>query len=94
MTQFGIPNERLFELVEVIKTHANMPLAVDAMPVQDAIDLAQFLVELAINASRFWPGVQTIGGPVEIAAITKHEGFKWVKRKHYYTPNLNPDLPR
>jgi len=92
MEQFGIPGERLNDLVEVIKTHANFPLAVDAMPIQDAIELAQFLVELATNASRFWPGTQTIGGPVEIAAITKHEGFKWVRRKHYFSRDLNPDL--
>ena len=23
-------------------------------------------------------------GPTELAAITKHEGFKWVARKHYF----------
>lgn len=32
---------------------------------------------------------ETIGGAVELAAITKHEGFKWVARKHYYTTEFN-----
>ena len=32
---------------------------------------------------------ETIGGPIELAAITKHEGFKWVARKHYYGEELN-----
>jgi hypothetical protein len=27
----------------------------------------------------------------KIAAITKHEGFKWVKRKHYYNRAINPE---
>ena len=31
-----------------------------------------------------------IRGPIEVAAVTKHEGFKWVKRKHYYDVTLNP----
>jgi hypothetical protein len=59
------------------------------MPIQDAIDLARFLVDASIKFSRFVPGPQVVGGPVEIAAITKHEGFKWINRKHYYEQNLN-----
>jgi hypothetical protein len=41
---------------------------------------------------RFAPGHQLVGGPTEVAAITKHEGFKWVKRKLYYHDDLNPNV--
>ena len=27
--------------------------------------------------------------PKNIAVITKHEGFKWIERKHYYNQELN-----
>jgi len=30
----------------------------------------------AITYFRFTPGAPSVGGPIEIAAITKHEGFK------------------
>lgn len=60
-----------------------------AMPIQDAIDLVKFLANVSVYASRFFPGPQIIGGPVDVAAITKHEGFKWIERKHYYDINLN-----
>ncbi len=40
--------------------------------------------------SRFTPGAPTVGGPIEIATITKHEDFKWVKRKHYWEEKYNP----
>ena len=60
------------------------------MPIQDAIDLAEFLVDLTIKYVRFSAGAQTVGGPIEIAAITKHEKFKWIHRKHYYDADLNP----
>ena len=53
------------------------------------IDLADFLVEISKKTSRFLPGPQIIGGPTDIAVITKHEGFKWIQRKHYYDYNLN-----
>ncbi len=60
------------------------------MPIQDAIDLATFLVDVTIKFSRFAPGPPTVGGPIEVAAITKHEGFKWVRRKFYYQAKYNP----
>jgi hypothetical protein len=61
------------------------------MPIQDAIDLARFLVHAAITYSRFLPGAQIVGGPIELAAITKHEQFKWISRKHYYDYSLNQE---
>jgi hypothetical protein len=79
------------ESIKGILDNLSAPVVVPAMPIQDAIDLAEFLVDLSIKFSRFTPGAQTVGGPIEIAAITKHEGFKWVLRKHYFTRELNPE---
>ena len=59
------------------------------MPIQDVIDLARFLVHSAIMFTRFSMGPNIVGGPIEIAAITKHENFKWISRKHYYDQSLN-----
>jgi hypothetical protein len=71
----------------VARLQASMVFA--PMPIQDAIDLGRFLVHSAIMYSRFLPGAQVVGGPIEVAAITKHEGFKWISRKHYYDQSLN-----
>jgi hypothetical protein len=62
---------------------------IPAMPIQDAIDVARFAVETSAKFARYGLRAETIGGPTEIAAITKHEGFKWVSRKHYYHAELN-----
>jgi len=32
----------------------------------------------------------TVGGPIDVAVITKGDGFVWVKRKHYFRAELNP----
>jgi hypothetical protein len=66
------------------------PLIHPAMPVQDAIDLADFLVETTKRYVRFLPGADTVGGDTDIAVVTKHEGFKWARRKHYFNHVLNP----
>lgn len=70
-------------------THLYANLFLPAMPIQDAIDLAHFLVETAVKFSHFSLRPPTVGGPIEIATITRHEGFKWVKRKHYYSKEFN-----
>jgi hypothetical protein len=65
-------------------------LYLPAMPIQDAIELARYLAETAAKFSHFSLLAPTIGGPIEVATITKHEGFKWVARKHYFNSSVNP----
>ena len=86
----NVPEEQIAPAMSIIEQALATPLVQAAMPIQDAIDLAEFLVNLSIGYSRFSPGAPTVGGPVEIAAITKHEDFKWVRRKHYFNDKLNP----
>jgi hypothetical protein len=61
------------------------------IPLKDAIDLAEFLADVAIKFSKFSPGANVVGKPIEIAAISEHEGFKWVKRKFYFDGEPTPD---
>jgi hypothetical protein len=60
-----------------------------SMPIQDAIDLARYCVEVTAGFVRFTPGAPSVHEPIDIAAITFHEKFRWVSRKHYYDPKLN-----
>lgn len=39
---------------------------------------------------RVTPTAETIGGPVDVAVISKGDGLVWLKRKHYFPPELNP----
>jgi hypothetical protein len=89
-----LPPNEMQRLTQALQNTLNAPLAFAPMPIQDAIDLAEWLVHTASMFSRFTPGPPSVGGPVESAAITKHEGFKWVRRKHYYQAELNPENSR
>lgn len=86
------PQSDLNKLVELLTNTLQAPVAFAPMPIQDAIDLAEWLVHTAIMYSRFTPGAPSVGGPIESAAITKHEGFKWIRRKHYYDKDFNPEV--
>ncbi len=85
------PNQLASQLNPLLVARLQAPLVFAPMPIQDAIELARFLVHAAIMYSRFQPGPQIVGGPIEIATITKHEGFKWISRKHYYDQSLNKE---
>jgi hypothetical protein len=84
-----IKEEKVQKIMKSLTNSWSTDLISNPMPIQDAIDLGNFLVELSKNYFRFKPGAATVGGPTEIAAITKHEGFKWVTRKLYYDRELN-----
>jgi hypothetical protein len=66
---------------------------IPAMPFADAIQFAKFCADTTIGYTRFLPGPDLVGGPVDVAGISRHEGFKWVHRKHYYDAQLNPRRP-
>lgn len=85
----GIDDNKIGEIIEKSKKSLKANMVFDPMPIQDTIDLARFLVDLTKNFLRFIPGAATVGGATEIAAITKHEGYKWVSRKFYYDPKYN-----
>ena len=61
----------------------------EAMPFPDAIALARYFVEVVEGYAHFLPGPDIVGGKIEVAGINPHERFKWISRKHYYSPELN-----
>jgi len=69
------------------KLFANLSGGVSAQPnfttmtLPDAIDYAKFLVQATSDYQRFADMVPNVGGPVEVALITKWIGFRFVQRK-------------
>jgi hypothetical protein len=86
----GLPEPTIQPLLQQVAQRLLTPLVHAAMPVQDAIALADFAVDLTKRYFAFLPGADIVGGDTDIATVTKHEGFKWVRRKHYYPVELNP----
>ena len=89
--QGPIPPDEVLKTLGPALASMQAPVIFSPMPIQDTIDLARFVVHSAVMFSRFTPGPQVVGGPIEIAAITKHEGFKWIGRKHYYDQEFNKE---
>ena len=48
---------------------------------QNAIDYALFLMRTTIEFQQFSGGVSTVGGDINIAVVTRLEGFRWIQRQ-------------
>ncbi|MBF6092364.1 hypothetical protein [Nocardia cyriacigeorgica] len=83
-----VPSEQHEELKRAIAEHQRYPVP-GPMPFPDAIEFARYLVEVTSGYSHFLLGPDTVGGKVEVAGLNRHEGFKWISRKHYYSVELN-----
>ena len=66
----GIPQPQVAAVVGAIEAEMAIPLLSAPMPIQDAIDFGEFLVQTTATFTRFKHGAATVGGPVESAAIT------------------------
>lgn len=89
LREHGITPESHKKLYESIAPELFLPLVHPVMPIQDAIDLAEFLADLTKKVFRFRAVAEYVSGDIDIATITKYEHFRWIKRKHYYPPHLN-----
>jgi len=56
---------------------------------EDMANLAESLISLTSLIRRMSPGEETVGGPVDVAVISKGDGFIWMKRKHYFDKEKN-----
>ena len=61
-----------------------------SLPKDELANLAEALVNLTSIKRRFSEEQETVGGPIDVAVITKGDGFVWIKRKHYFSAELNP----
>ncbi|HAU37000.1 MAG TPA: hypothetical protein DCX07_04715 [Phycisphaerales bacterium] len=64
--------------------------AVTFLPKDELAAMAESLVNLTSFKRRISMDAETVGGPIDVAVISKGDGFIWIKRKHYFEPKLNP----
>jgi len=89
LARHGVPTDQVPTLQANLVGDLYATLSAPAMPIHDAIDLARFLVETTIGFVRFAVFLpKSVGGAAQIAAITKHEGFRWVQRPTFHGTEL------
>ena len=70
--------------------HINPTLnIVSNLPKEEMANMAESLVELTSLKRKVSFEQETVGGPVDVAIISKGDGFVWMKRKFYFPEELN-----
>ena len=62
---------------------------ISLLSISDMANVAESLVALTSLVNRMTPREESVGGPVDVAVLSKGDGFIWIKRKHYFDPDLN-----
>lgn len=66
----------------VLAPHVAMPTNIDGMPLQDAVEFADYLGNVVIGYDRFTVGPPSVGGCLDVLAI-QPEGLSWYRRKEF-----------
>lgn len=80
------------EVNDIINNNFIQPIVntVSTLPKDELATMAETLVNITSFKRRVSGDAETVGGPVDVAVISKGDGFVWIKRKHYFDPKLNP----
>jgi len=62
-------------------TQLSLPIPWQFLPLQDCVDLSAFLVNMTSAVQTWTVGVRGVGGAVDVATITRTEGFRAIKQK-------------
>ncbi|MET3659609.1 hypothetical protein MKY15_19615 [Sporosarcina sp. FSL K6-1540] len=60
-----------------------------SLPKGELAEMAEALVNLTSFRRKASGSLETVGGPIDVAVITKGDGFVWIKRKHYFDSDRN-----
>ncbi|MEG1559471.1 MAG: hypothetical protein RRY79_01120 [Clostridia bacterium] len=69
-------------ITKLMNADPQMLINFNIMPLKDAIDFAEFLIDLTIKYQRFESRLKTCGGDIDILVLTKDDAF-WYRHKIY-----------
>jgi hypothetical protein len=86
-----ILNEHNEKLHNLIRERYIWPITdvVSVLPKDELAAMAESLINLTSFKRKYTMQSETVGGPIDVAVISKNDGFIWIKRKHYFKPELN-----
>jgi len=72
-------------LFPITNSVATLPIEELALLAESMINITSLRRKVALDKN-----IGTVGGPIDVAIISKSDGFIWLKRKHYFDHSYNP----
>jgi hypothetical protein len=77
----GLDDTQAKTLADKWSTGLALPVPYQFLPLQDCVDLSAFLVNMTSAVQTWTIGIQGVGGVVDVATITRTEGFRAIRQK-------------
>lgn len=77
----GLKPPQVIQLTQALNL-LQLPIPITAFALQDCVDLAIFFIRTTIAAQRLSVTLRGVGGPIDVATITRQNGLSFVQRKH------------
>ncbi len=87
--ELNLEDENLNKLLRKLKEQLEFSIPYQILPLQDCVDLATLLIRTTINAQNLAIGVRGVGGPIDVATITRTKGLQDIQRKSIKVNILN-----
>ena len=83
--------EKFSELIlkSVDESYFPILMSIGALPKEELANMCESLIHITSLKSKVSYGLDSVGGDVDVAIISKGDGFIWAKRKHYFNSDLN-----
>jgi hypothetical protein len=90
----GFETEFVKEMHSFARKNISDPVvrAVAVLPKEELATMAETLVNLTSFRRRVTLDMETVGGPIDVAVISRGDGFIWMKRRQYFDAQLNPQF--
>lgn len=85
-------SKEFYNEMEKVKRELQIIPTVDTVSIlskEDLSEMAESLIYLTYLKRRISSDEESVGGPIDVAIISKGDGFIWKKRKHYFSQELN-----
>jgi hypothetical protein len=79
-TTLNLTDDQLKQLERAFAS-LQMQVPIQVLSLQDCIDLAIFFIRMTISAQKLTVGIRGVGGPIDVATITRIEPFTFVQQK-------------
>ncbi len=78
--------------INILKKDFYLPIleTVDSLPKEELGNLASTMIEITSLKRKIDSNLESVGGNIDVALISKGDGFIWKKRTPYFNPKLNP----
>jgi len=79
--ELNLSKEQVAHLTKKLMETLEFSIPYQILPLQDCIDLATFMIRTTINGQNLAVGIRGVGGPIDVAIVTKTNGLQYIQKK-------------